>query len=48
MLKCLKFVDEELLEEEHRLKESLFRVIMSVSTVPQSIKEVVQDELPQR
>ena len=45
VLKCLKFVDEELVEEEHRLKDSLFRVMMSVSTVPQSIKEVVQDEL---
>ena len=45
VLKCLKFVDEELVAEEQRLKDSMFRVMMSVSTIPQSIAEVVQDEL---
>ena len=43
--KCLKFVDRELLEEEQRLKDSLFRIMMSVSPLPPSMTDIVLDEL---
>lgn len=45
LLRNLKFADSEVMEEEQRLKDSLYRIMMSAATVPQSITDDVVDEL---
>ena len=45
LLRNLKFVGNEIKEEEQRLKDSLFRIMMSAATVPQAMTDEVLDEL---
>lgn len=45
LLRNLKFVGNELMEEEQRLKDSIFRIMMSAATVPQTMTDEVLDEL---
>ena len=45
LLRNLKFVGTELKEEEQLLKDSLFRIMMSAATVPQTLRADVVDEL---
>ena len=45
LLRNLKFVGNEIMEEEQRLKDSLFRIMKSAATVPQSMTDDVVDEL---
>lgn len=45
LLRNLKFVGNEIKEEEQRLKDSIFRIMMSAATVPQTMTDKVLDEL---
>lgn len=45
LLRNLKFVGNEIMEEEQRLKDSMFRIMMSAATVPQTMTDEVLDEL---
>lgn len=45
LLRNLKFAGNEIQEEEQRLKDSVFRIMMSAATIPQSITDDVLDEL---
>lgn len=45
LLRNLKFEGNELMEEEQRLKDSLFRIMKSAATVPQAMTDEVLDEL---
>ena len=44
-LRNLKFVGNEVKEEEQLLKDSLLRIMMSAATVPQTLRAYVVDEL---
>ena len=45
LLRNLKFVGNEIMEEEQRLKDSLFRIMMSAATASQTMIDDVTDEL---
>ena len=45
LLRNLKFVGNELKEEEQLLKDSLLRIMVSAATVPQTLRDEVVDEL---
>ncbi len=45
LLRNLKFAGNEIKEEEQRLKDSIFRIMMSAAVVPQRIVDEVVDEL---
>lgn len=44
-LRCLKFVDSEMREEELRLKDSFFRILDSADPMPPVMSDEVLDEL---
>ena len=45
LLRNLKFVGNEVKEEEQLLKDSLLRIMVSAATVPQTLRADVVDEL---
>lgn len=47
-LRCLRFVDSEMKEEELRLLYSLFRIMSRVDDIPPSLTNSVLDELGQQ
>ncbi len=45
VLRVLWFEGDEIMAEEQRLKDSLYRIMLSAATVPQSLTDDVVDEL---